>query len=50
MTYNTGWLKTGKAVLFRGYDESYEFKIFGEYLKFRHFFIQTIYLYESIGQ
>ena len=32
-----------------GYDESYEFKIFGEeYLKFRHFFIQNNFTYMKV--
>ncbi|WP_418264682.1 DNA polymerase III subunit alpha [Flavobacterium faecale] len=32
-----------------GYDESYEFKIFGEeYLKFRHFFLQNNFVYIKI--
>ncbi|PRZ20348.1 DNA polymerase III subunit alpha [Flavobacterium granuli] len=32
-----------------GYDESYEFKIFGEeYLKFRHFFIQNNFTYIKV--
>jgi DNA polymerase-3 subunit alpha len=32
-----------------GYDESYEFKIFGEeYLKFRHFFIQNNFTYKKV--
>lgn len=40
-----GW---GTFVL-EGYDESYEFKIFGEeYLKFRHFFIQNNFTFMKI--
>jgi DNA polymerase-3 subunit alpha len=32
-----------------GYDESYEFKIFGEeYLRFRHFFIQNNFTYMKV--
>jgi DNA polymerase-3 subunit alpha len=41
----------GKAgeYLLEGYDESYEFKIFGEeYLKFRHFFIQNNFTYMKV--
>ncbi|QKJ61666.1 DNA polymerase III subunit alpha [Flavobacterium sp. M31R6] len=40
-----GW---GTFVL-EGYDESYEFKIFGEeYLKFRHFFIQNNFTFMKV--
>jgi DNA polymerase-3 subunit alpha len=45
--------KTEKAGIFtlEGYDESYEFKIFGEeYLSSVISLFKTIYLYESIGQ
>jgi DNA polymerase-3 subunit alpha len=50
MTYSTG-IKTEKVgnIHLEGYDESYEFKIFGEeYLKFRHFFIQNNFTYMKV--
>ena len=44
--------KNGKGwgtFMLEGYDESYEFKIFGEeYLKFRHFFIQNNFTFMKI--
>jgi DNA polymerase-3 subunit alpha len=48
-TGNNG--KSGAIFNLEGYDESYEFKIFGEeYLKFRHFLIQNNFTYESFSQ
>jgi DNA polymerase-3 subunit alpha len=44
--------KNGKGwgtFMLEGYDESYEFKIFGEeYLKFRHFFIQNNFTFMKV--
>jgi DNA polymerase-3 subunit alpha len=42
--------KNGKGwgCLYRGYDESYEFRILVKYLKFRHFIIQNNFTFMKI--